>query len=94
MVRASKWYLHHRVLLEAFVLVNLLFLGPDIYLAHSTNSFRHWAERIPLYFSLAAPATLNAIKDRASARANGRVISCLQATKDFGGRRQNKLIVR
>ncbi len=44
--------------LEGFVLVNLAFLGPDIYLAHSTNSFRHWAEYIPYYFSLGAPVVL------------------------------------
>jgi hypothetical protein len=54
----SSWYLDRRLWLEGFVLVNLTFLGPDIYLAHSTNSFRHPAERIPLYFSLAAPPLL------------------------------------
>jgi hypothetical protein len=47
-----------RLWLEAFVLVNLLFLGPDIYLAHSTNSFHHPAEYLPLYFSLGAPVLL------------------------------------
>ena len=55
---ASKWYLRPRAWLEAFVLVNLGFLAPDIYLAHSTNSFRHAAEYVPLYFSLAAPGIL------------------------------------
>ena len=54
----GKWYADHRLWLEAFVLVNLTFLGPDIYLAHSTNLFHHAAEYIPLYFSLAAPAIL------------------------------------
>ena len=54
----SRWYLSRRLWLELFVLVNLAFLGPDIYLAHSTNSFRHRAEYVPLYFSLAAPAVL------------------------------------
>ena len=58
MPSASKWYLSHRLWLEAFVLVNLAFLGPDIYLAHSTNLFHHRAEYIPLYFSLAAPVVL------------------------------------
>jgi hypothetical protein len=58
MARASKWYADHRLWLEAFVLVNLAFLGPDIYLAHSTNLFHRWAEYIPLYFSLAAPFVL------------------------------------
>jgi hypothetical protein len=55
---ASKWYLRPRAWLEAFALVNLGFLAPDIYLAHATNLFRHAAEYVPLYFSLAAPAVL------------------------------------
>jgi hypothetical protein len=55
---ASKWYLRPRAWLEAFALVNLGFLAPDIYLAHSTNLFRSPAEYLPLYFSLAAPAVL------------------------------------
>jgi hypothetical protein len=38
--------------------VNLGFLAPDIYLAHSTNLFRNPAEYVPFYFSLAAPALL------------------------------------
>jgi hypothetical protein len=54
----SKWYLDHRLLLELFALVNLAGLAPDIYLAHSTNSFRDRAEYVPLYFSLAAPPVL------------------------------------
>lgn len=58
MPRKNKWYDSRRLWLEVFVLVNLGFLGPDIYLAHSTNSFRHAAEYIPLYFSLAAPLVL------------------------------------
>src|SRR5262245_42619739 len=54
----SKWWLDHRLWLEAFVLVNLAFLSLDIYLAHSINRFEHWAEYIPYYFSLAAPGVL------------------------------------
>lgn len=54
----NKWYLEHRLWLEAFVLVNLAFLSLDIYLAHSINRFAHWAEYIPWYFSLAAPVVL------------------------------------
>lgn len=54
----SKWYLDHRLWLEAFVLANLAFLSLDIYLAHSINRFENWAEYIPLYFSMAAPAVL------------------------------------
>jgi hypothetical protein len=44
--------------LEVFVLVNLAFLALDISLAHAVNQFRHPAEYIPLYFSLAAPFVL------------------------------------
>src|SRR5438128_2384100 len=54
----SRWFLRPRVWLEAFALVNLGFLAPDIYLAHSTNLFHHAAEYVPFYFSLAAPALL------------------------------------
>ena len=53
-----RWFLDHRLWLEAFVLVNLGFLSIDIYLAHSVNHFRRPAEYVPLYFSLAAPAVL------------------------------------
>jgi hypothetical protein len=54
----SSWRQDHCLWLEAFVLVNLAFLGPDIYLAHSTNSFRHPAEWVPFVFSLVAPVVL------------------------------------
>ena len=46
------------LLLELFVAANLGFLTLDIYLAHSTNSFRERAEYIPLYFSACAPIVL------------------------------------
>ena len=55
---ASRWYLQPRAWLEALALINLAFLAPDIYLAHSTNLFHHAAEYVPFYFSLAAPAVL------------------------------------
>jgi hypothetical protein len=58
MPRANNVLLQPWLWLELFVLVNLGFLGPDIYLAHATNSFRHEAEYIPLYFSFAAPILL------------------------------------
>jgi hypothetical protein len=48
----------HRVWLELFILVNIALLCLDIYLAHSVNQFRHEAEYLPLYFSLAAPLVL------------------------------------
>jgi hypothetical protein len=54
----SRWYRDRRVWLEAFALVNLGFLAPDIYLAHSVNLFRRSAEYIPLVFSLIAPVVL------------------------------------
>jgi hypothetical protein len=58
MPSATRWYLDQRLWLESFALVNLAFLAPDIYLAHSVNAFRHDAEYVPLYFSLAAPVIL------------------------------------
>ena len=45
-------------LLEAFVLANLAFLVLDVFLAHSVNAFRHWAEWIPFVFSIAATLLL------------------------------------
>ena len=53
-----NWRRDHRLWIEIFVLLNLAGLAPDIYLAHSTNSFRHPAEYAPLIFSLAAPIAL------------------------------------
>jgi hypothetical protein len=44
--------------IELFALFNLAGLAPDIFLAHSVNSFRAPAEYIPLVFSLAAPLLL------------------------------------
>jgi hypothetical protein len=54
----SKWLREPRLWVEAFVLVNLGFLSLDIWMAHSVNQFRHLAEYVPLYFSLAAPLVL------------------------------------
>ena len=58
MARRNRWYLDHRLQLELFVLVNLAFLAPDIYVAHSTNLFRHTTEYVPFVFSLASPVVL------------------------------------
>lgn len=55
---AADWRLSPRVWVEVFALFNLGGLAPDIFLAHSMNLFRHWAEYIPLGFSLLAPALL------------------------------------
>ena len=46
------------VLLEIFIVSNFAFLSVDIYVAHSINRFRHWAEWIPFWFSLAATVAL------------------------------------
>lgn len=55
--RISRFF-ELRLLLELFVLVNLAFLAPDIYIAHETNLFRHKAEYVPFVFSLLAPVAL------------------------------------
>ena len=52
------WWRAQKLWLEIFVLFNFACLAPDIYLAHSTNSFRRPEEYIPLVFSLAAPPIL------------------------------------
>jgi hypothetical protein len=54
----TKSYRSPRMWIELFVFFNLAGLAPDIFLAHSTNSFRAPAEYIPLVFSLAAPLLL------------------------------------
>lgn len=46
------------VLLELFIFANFAFLSLDIYVAHSINRFRHWAEWIPFFFSIAAAIVL------------------------------------
>ena len=47
---------HRYLLVLRFAVFNLAILGLDIYLAHSVNSFAHWAEWIPLGFSAIASA--------------------------------------
>jgi hypothetical protein len=47
------------VLLEMFIFANFAFLSLDIYVAHSVNRFRHWAEWIPFVFSIAAALILS-----------------------------------
>ena len=54
----AKWYRHPRLWVEFFALFNLAGLTPDIFLAHSMNSFREPAEWMPLAFSLATPLLL------------------------------------
>lgn len=45
-------------LLEIFIFANFAFLSLDIYTAHSINRFRHAAEWIPFWFSIAAALAL------------------------------------
>lgn len=56
--RTEIWWRQPWLWVEAFAIVNLGFLTFDIYLAHSVNQFRHWAEYIPLLFSLLSPLLL------------------------------------
>ena len=46
------------VLLELFVFSNFAFLSLDIFVAHSINRFRHWAEWVPFWFSVGAALAL------------------------------------
>ena len=55
---AVKWFRRPQMWVELFALVNLGGLAPDIFLAHSTNFFRHRMEYIPLVFSLVSPLIL------------------------------------
>jgi len=55
---AAKWYRSPRIWVELFALFNLAGLAPDIFLAHSTNFFRHRTEYIPLVFSIVSPILL------------------------------------
>jgi len=55
---AVRWYRSPRMWVELFALFNLAGLAPDIFLAHSTNFFRHRTEYIPLVFSMASPVLL------------------------------------
>jgi hypothetical protein len=55
---ASKWYRSPRMWVELFALFNLAGLTADIFLAHSTNFFKHRAEYIPLIFSIISPILL------------------------------------
>jgi hypothetical protein len=54
----KRWQCDHVLWVEAFAVLNLAFLVLDIYMAHAVNAFRHWAEYIPIYFSMVAPILL------------------------------------
>jgi hypothetical protein len=53
-----KWYRNPRMWVELFALFNLAGLAPDIFLAHSTNFFRHRSELVPLIYSIVSPIVL------------------------------------
>lgn len=55
---SARWRNDAILWTEAFAIVNLAFLGLDIYLAHSENSFARRVEWLPLYFSFAASPVL------------------------------------
>jgi len=57
----SSWRSDHQLWVEAFAVFNFGGLAADIFLAHSQNQFRHEAEYVPLYFSLATASALAAI---------------------------------
>jgi len=56
----ETWRRDHVLWVEAFAVLNFAFLVLDIYVAHSVNAFRHWAEYIPFYFSMGTPLLLAA----------------------------------
>jgi len=57
----ASWRTDHQLWIEAFAVFNFGGLAADIFLAHSQNQFRHDAEYLPLYFSIAATLALAAI---------------------------------
>jgi len=62
------WLVDSAFLLEAFITINLAFLALDIYVAHSMNEFRHWAEWIPFYFSISSAIAMAIVTWRAAER--------------------------
>jgi hypothetical protein len=91
MARTKRWR-DPSFCLELFILANYAFLGPDIYLAHSTNLFRHWAEYIPFLFSLCVPVVLLIgmvawSKDKSVRlwQALGHLVGCMSVTIGIAG---------
>lgn len=56
--RTEPWWASPLVWVEALVVANIAFLAVDITLAHAINAFAHWAEWIPIGFSLTATPLL------------------------------------
>lgn len=53
-----SWAAGPRQWVEWFAILNLGFMGVDVYLAHSVNAFAHWAEWVPFWFSVVSPVVL------------------------------------
>lgn len=90
--RLPEWLGDSALLLETFVAINLAFLALDIYLAHAVNEFRHPAEWIPFYFSIAGAVAIIAVVARTVAvviRGRARPGEMIAA----GGSRMTGLIV-
>lgn len=54
----GRWFLRPQIWIEFFAIANIGFLTFDIFLAHSVNQFRNYAEYIPFFFSATAPLVL------------------------------------
>lgn len=67
-------------LAEVFAALNLAFLTLDIYVAHSVNEFAHWAQWLPLGFTILAATAL-----LANLAASGPVRSSARSFLDGGG---------
>lgn len=58
LLRDDRWWASPQVWLEWFLVANLAFLAVDIAIAHAANAFEHWAEWIPIGFSVVATLLL------------------------------------
>jgi len=54
LLRGDQWWTSPLLWVEWFLVANIAFLAVDIFLAHAVNAFEHWAEWIPVLFSVAA----------------------------------------
>ena len=69
-----------RVLIEAFALANIAFLGADIVLAHAINQFAVWTQWVPVALSAACVPLLALVwlcEERPRTRALGRGVGLL-----------------
>lgn len=56
--RRARWWAEPLLWVELFALSNVAFLAVDIFIAHASNGFAHWAEWVPFGFSLTATVLL------------------------------------